>query len=437
MADKKDPIKKVKTGFNPEKYIEIEPDFYDDFNKKIKEALDSKVKEILTDEEADELDEARAPLTLQQRRQRSLTMRRYKAKISMARERAARRKASPEKLQSRAKRKALNIIRKRFARQKSYADMTPAEKIAIDKRVSKVSQNVLNRIARKELPNIRAAEVERISNRNSQKKESVDEIFSRYLEENQYRAMIDRANKMKDSAFAALDDIEEEEGAELPDGFKKKFHHALKSDKSVNHDKRYKFNNGHSINNPAKLKEAVDVFVEDVDAMLKRKASETGVSFALLKKVFDKGAAAWNDTKKPGTNSIQWGMGRVNAYLKGDKTLAEVTLDNALHDTSSGSQSLNIAMALYKMQVYLHEIEDVTPEDIEMAATKVKKHWRILSTVDELVTEYTAKFFGQPRGIGTKTLARTYRDATPGQQDSDVAIEFSDIDEAFEKRFDK
>lgn len=66
------------------------------------------------------------------------------------------------------------------------------------------------------------------------------------------------------------------------------------------------------------------------DDALKKKADKSGMPLAILKKVFDRGFAAWRTGHRPGTNPTQWGLARVNSFVtkssgtwgKADKDLA-------------------------------------------------------------------------------------------------------------------
>ena len=48
---------------------------------------------------------------------------------------------------------------------------------------------------------------------------------------------------------------------------------------------------------------------------LKKKAAKSGISLGTLKKVYNRGMAAWKTGHRPGTNPQQWGMARVNSYI--------------------------------------------------------------------------------------------------------------------------
>jgi len=68
-----------------------------------------------------------------------------------------------------------------------------------------------------------------------------------------------------------------------------------------------------------------------VDAALKTKAEKTGISKTILKKVYNRGLAAWKTGHRPGVSQHQWAMARVNSFAtkgkgtwgKADKDLAK------------------------------------------------------------------------------------------------------------------
>jgi hypothetical protein len=48
---------------------------------------------------------------------------------------------------------------------------------------------------------------------------------------------------------------------------------------------------------------------------LSAKSKKSGISVDTLKKVYDRGVAAWKTGHRPGTTPQQWGMARVNAFI--------------------------------------------------------------------------------------------------------------------------
>ena len=74
--------------------------------------------------------------------------------------------------------------------------------------------------------------------------------------------------------------------------------------------------------------------VEDITEEKKglaAKAEKSGISLGVLKKVYNRGMAAWRTGHRPGTTPQQWGMARVNSFItkgsgtwgKADKDLAD------------------------------------------------------------------------------------------------------------------
>ena len=48
---------------------------------------------------------------------------------------------------------------------------------------------------------------------------------------------------------------------------------------------------------------------------LKKKAEKSGISYSILKKVYDRGMAAYKTGHRPGTTAQQWAFARVNSFI--------------------------------------------------------------------------------------------------------------------------
>ena len=78
-----------------------------------------------------------------------------------------------------------------------------------------------------------------------------------------------------------------------------------------------------------KFKEHAEM-MEDATAGLKKKAEKSGMPLGVLRKVYNRGVAAWKTGHRPGTTPQQWGFARVNSFVtkssgtwgKADKDLA-------------------------------------------------------------------------------------------------------------------
>ena len=71
---------------------------------------------------------------------------------------------------------------------------------------------------------------------------------------------------------------------------------------------------GHEIAKKILNKEEKRVYVESM-AGLRKKADKSGMSYSILKKVFDRGMAAWKTGHRPGASQQQWAYARVNSFI--------------------------------------------------------------------------------------------------------------------------
>jgi len=62
------------------------------------------------------------------------------------------------------------------------------------------------------------------------------------------------------------------------------------------------------------MKEDRRLYVETI-AGLKKKAEKSGMPYSILKKVYDRGMAAWKGGHRPGATQQQWAFARVNSFV--------------------------------------------------------------------------------------------------------------------------
>lgn len=320
MPSKKDKNKKDTGGkHNPKKYIELEPTY-----ENVKDIALSYLEE-------------RAPLSMAQRKRKSMTMRRYKNKIAMARKRAAKRKASPDKLKSRAQRKARNIIKQRLMKSKKYSKMSTAEKIALDKRLQRIPKAALERLTRRQLPQVKKAEIERLSSRGVKKEDyEFDMLIYEINEETKqdkdiedkkgtqpskyYKGLAPSTKDKRDAYFKKKSKMDDDN----PDAYKPAPGDKDAKTKPSKHTKRYQDMFGEGLNEGVGTEvfdmiENIELMESSAEKSLKKKAKETGISYSILKKVFDRGVAAWKTGHRPGTTPVQWGLARVNSFATKSK----------------------------------------------------------------------------------------------------------------------
>ena len=69
---------------------------------------------------------------------------------------------------------------------------------------------------------------------------------------------------------------------------------------------------------------------ENATKSLQKKADASGISLSILKKVYDRGMAAWKSGHRPGTTAQQWAFARVNSFVtKGKGTWGKADKDLA------------------------------------------------------------------------------------------------------------
>ena len=271
--------------------------------------------------ESIELDEA---MSMQQRRERSLTMRKYKGKIAAARKRLKNKKADMGKLKQRARKAAIKIIRKKVAGKKgvNYSNLNPGEKMQIDKKVDK-KRAAIDKIAKRLLPQVRKQELARLSNL---KKESYD---------------IDAELDMF---------LEAECGAHTETPKKKRYHQLYASkDGKILLDKRFKIfkNIPKAEEMPAMVRrESFDTdkdlisFIEEASndisnsitldenkrrSALQEKADKSGITLEILEQVYQRGLDSHQENEY--TTAEQWAFARVNSFMSGGKNTIEEDAD--------------------------------------------------------------------------------------------------------------
>jgi hypothetical protein len=146
--------------------------------------------------EETEVDEA--VLSIPQRRQRAMRLRRMQKRIQRARARQMKRFADPARLKRRAVKAAYKALRKRFSGGKDYTQMGAGEKMGLDKRLQKALPAV-KKLAIRLLPTVRKREIERKKSMAQAKNES----FEAFLNEkgpSRYYSGLSQSTKEKRAA---------------------------------------------------------------------------------------------------------------------------------------------------------------------------------------------------------------------------------------------
>lgn len=268
------------------------------------ERTHSRWKSKMNKEEYEPVDEA--VLTLQQRRKRGMAARRNKEKLKRARERARRRLAPKKNIDQRAMKLARAMVRKRFAgaRGVNYNQLTPSEKIQVDKLLdSPEKAKLIKKLAQRLIPKVKQAEQKRLQSfmqgsalQNHGKpeghhtmNEQLNSLFSEY-----FGAMGGPNNASKVSVGGPANNS----NARIPDKGKDK---AKGSKKKAPIEQFQKFQENTKI-------------VQALEA----KAEKHDVDFDILAEVFRRGLEAYPKTDK--VTREQYAFARVNSFVNCGKT---------------------------------------------------------------------------------------------------------------------
>ena len=65
-------------------------------------------------------------------------------------------------------------------------------------------------------------------------------------------------------------------------------------------------------------RDSEDMGEDDTTAALKKKAEKSGIPLGVLRKVYERGMAAWRSGHRPGVAPQQWAHARVSSFLTGE-----------------------------------------------------------------------------------------------------------------------
>ncbi|AGR48090.2 hypothetical protein PHIM7_355 [Sinorhizobium phage phiM7] len=259
----------------------------------------------LTDDE-EELGEA---LTYSQRLKRGQAFRRIKRKVMIARERMRKKIASTDQLKKRARKKAIQAIRKKVAgaRGADYQNLGVGEKIQIDKRVEQ-RKGAIGRIAAKILPQLRKQEVQKISKLHKM--------------HNQHEGF-DPSN-MPTNIAPRLGDAYPPVADNAP--ARKVWHQMFDKEGKVKLDRRFKI--WRAVASDSDAINAIESVMDDPELAtvletLLVKADEHNVDPAIIRELFDRGMSeGLYETMTP----VEEGFQRVNSFLAGSYFIEDLQL---------------------------------------------------------------------------------------------------------------
>ena len=395
--------------------------------------------------ESIELDEA---MSMQQRRQRSLTMRKYKGKIAAARKRLKKKKANMGKLKQRARKAAIKIIRKKVAGQKgvNYAKLNPSEKMLIDKKVEK-KRAAIDKIAKRLLPQVRKQELTRLSNMNKESYDINDDFEALYEESCETHAETPKTEIVRKKRFHQM--YSKKNGKLLLDRRFKAFRNVPKDGDAEADDAILKAQRScESFETDESLISFIEQVTNDISnsitldenkrrSALQEKADKSGITLEILEQVYQRGLDSHQDNEH--TTAEQWAFSRVNSFMSGGKNTIEEDADlyekrfapfGALKfDILSRIRGKDYKAAMKDMITAFNK--DKGSHDISWYANNVAKYFRNVDgrQLEKMfVKEFPLKSeaYSDDEGFGSSKTAKKYKKSTPGQN----------VNEAFEAMFE-
>ena len=167
---------------------------------------------------------------------------------------------------------------------------------------------------------------------------------------------------------------------------------------------------------------------EDSEEALKKKAEKSGIPYDILKKVYDRGMAAWRTGHRPGATQQQWAYARVNSFITGGKT--RTTADADLWKKAKGMKEERDSL-IEQLDITLDEAQSLSTTDLidvlKSKTTKRKPYEAAKSILSDIIQRkrsenkgklphsvdyYAAMISRQFSGVNAKQLARLVSEET-------------------------
>ena len=128
---------------------------------------------------------------------------------------------------------------------------------------------------------------------------------------------------------------------------------------------------------PSSIKKAYALYEATISekkiAGLVKKSEKSGISYGILKQVYNRGMAAWKTGHRPGTTPQQWAFARVNSFITGGKT--RTTADADLWSKHKGKKESIDESSARKLKTY-NKLSSAEYEKFKKLKAFNKKDWK-------------------------------------------------------------
>lgn len=166
------------------------------------------------------------------------------------------------------------------------------------------------------------------------------------------------------------------------------------------------------------------VMNEEAEKGLAAKAKKSGISLSTLRKVYNRGMAAWRTGHRPGTTPQQWAMARVNSYItKGKGTYygadADLRKENISTDYTGTGMNVPYYGSYDKVAVHNESkdidkmFEEFFEENVHALDTNVESHLFGTDAAKRAAQEMTP---GEPGYVGMGKEASNFTYSREGEE---------------------
>jgi len=152
---------------------------------------------------------------------------------------------------------------------------------------------------------------------------------------------------------------------------------------------------------------------------LKKKSAKSGISYGTLKKVYNRGMAAWKTGHRPGTTPQQWAMARVNSYIgKGKGTYYGA--DSDLSGKGKKSKKESVGEARVTSTAFRAKTSMVNPMD-KKNISDMAKDKKYKGNTSALIRDVKKKYPDQHRSDIVKNIYKKHAETNEALDKKDTS----------------
>ena len=152
------------------------------------------------------------------------------------------------------------------------------------------------------------------------------------------------------------------------------------------------------------LDEEFKELFEEIDG-LKKKAEKSGISYGILKQVYNRGMAAWQGGHRPGTTPQQWAFARVNSFItkgKGTWGGADSDLAAKVKKNEEFVKQFSEAQELGTDASRIAYARMTPGQNIDLVTAKYTD--KVLNVLNDIRTQRMKKLFDEQKDVVTEAI---------------------------------